>query len=98
MDDTILLNNDSESPKNKRDSVICLILLGVFAVLFLLTNVFFAVVMVSGDSMNDTLLDGDVLIVNRQLEPDYGDVLVYNSDHGKIIKRVIAKGGDTVYC
>lgn len=62
----------------------------------------FRLVTVSGDSMDDTYHDKDVVMVNALFysEADYGDVVVINANSNgynvPIIKRVIAKGGDEV--
>lgn len=54
---------------------------------------------VSGDSMRDTLYDGDRLFVwHLFYEPQRGDIVTINNPgymNKNIIKRVIAKGGDT---
>ena len=64
---------------------------------------FFRVIVVSGDSMYSTLLDGDYLLLLGNLfyqEPEYGDIVVISKqafDNGKpIVKRVIATEGQTV--
>ena len=58
------------------------------------------IVVVSGSSMNNTLVDGDRLLVQSTFyTPQRGDVVVVDSyiNYGKpLVKRVIAKGGDTV--
>ena len=63
----------------------------------------FRMIVVSGDSMYNTLVDGDYLILISNLfykEPQYGDIIVASKasfDDGKpIIKRVIATEGQTV--
>ena len=63
----------------------------------------FRIVIVSGDSMKNTLYDGDCLLLLGNVfysEPQYGDIIVVNrdtSDEGKsIIKRVIATEGQVV--
>lgn len=63
----------------------------------------FRVIVVSGDSMYSTLLDGDYLLLLGNLfyhEPQQGDIVVIskqNYDNGKpIVKRVIATEGQTV--
>lgn len=79
----------------------------IIIALFVFLNAFvFSCVIVSGSSMYPTLENGDVLIMNRAKTPDYGDVVVIDkvksvSKNGEVsyewlIKRVIAKGGDTV--
>ena len=75
-------------------------LIGVMMVLFLFV---FRVVVVSGDSMNDTLIDGDYLLLLSNVfygEPQAGDVVVASKDSFEngvpIVKRVIAVEGQTV--
>ncbi len=74
-------------------------LMGIFLVFLLL----FRVIVVSGDSMYSTLLDGDYLLLLGNVfyqEPEYGDIIVISKesfDNGKpIVKRVIATEGQTV--
>lgn len=64
---------------------------------------FFRVIVVSGDSMKMTLLDGDYLLLVSNLfytEPERGDIVVISKesfDNGTpIVKRVIATAGQTV--
>ena len=75
-------------------------LLAVVLVLFL---VCFRVVVVSGPSMNDTLKNGDYLLLLNSIffrEYHHGDVIVASKDAFRdgepIIKRVIATEGQTV--
>lgn len=75
------------------------LLAGILLVLLLL----FRVVIVSGPSMNDTLLDGDYLILLNNVfysNPKQGDIIVASKDSFKdgepIIKRVIATEGQFV--
>lgn len=72
----------------------------IICVVFLLV---FRVVVVSGTSMNLTLLDGDYLLLVSNLfyrDPEYGDVIVASldsyDDGAPIVKRVIATEGQTV--
>ena len=99
-----------ETPKNqnttdaKKDfilyihDVICL--LSAMLVLLLLI---FRMVIVSGTSMNMTLLDGDYLLLLSNTfytEPEYGDIIVVSKDSfdngTAFVKRVIATEGQTV--
>ncbi|MBO5944870.1 MAG: signal peptidase I [Clostridia bacterium] len=77
------------------DSLIYAILL-----ILLIFAFFFRVVGVNGDSMNPTLQSGDWLTVSAITnEVKTGDIVVItqpNSLNEPLIKRVIAKGGDTV--
>lgn len=77
------------------------------AVMLVLNLFFFRSITVSGDSMNDTLLDNDkVILTSFCYSPSCGDIVVVQADKLKnkntgmygepIIKRVIATEGDTV--
>ena len=75
-------------------------LLMIILVTFLLV---FRVIVVNGDSMKMTLLDGDYLLLLSNTfyhEPEYGDIVVISKesfDNGSpIVKRVIAAEGQTV--
>ena len=75
----------------------------LLAVLMIIFLMFFRVVVVEGTSMNQTLLDGDyLLLLNRTFygKPEQGDIVVISKDsydHGvPIVKRVIATEGQIV--
>ena len=51
---------------------------------------------VSGDSMNDTYKNNDVLMCLRQKAPHKGDVVVFKWNEEYLVKRVIAEEGDTI--
>ena len=66
-------------------------------------SLLFRIVTVSGPSMNNTLVDGDRIVLLGSFlagEPEYGDIIVASKqsfDNGSpIIKRVIATEGQTV--
>ncbi len=75
------------------------LVIAIIAVVLLLTFVFRQVT-VDGQSMTDTLQDGDRLIIsNFMYKPQYGDIVVIS--HGEnyntpIIKRVIATEGQAL--
>lgn len=78
---------------------IIMYLTGMVLVLLIL----FRVVVVSGTSMNMTLLDGDYLLLLSNLfyrTPEHGDIVVVSKssfdDGAPIVKRVIATEGQTV--
>lgn len=78
-------------------------LVTLIAGVLLVFSLLFRVVIVSGPSMNSTLVDGDWLLLLGNVmyrEPQYGDVIVASKDgfdDGKpIIKRVIATEGQIV--
>ena len=75
-------------------------LLGIGFVVLLLC---FKIVVVSGTSMKNTLLDGDYLVLissSFYKDPQYGDIIVASKDSyengAPIVKRVIATEGQTV--
>ena len=78
-------------------------LIYILAVVLLLCLLCFRVVVVSGSSMYDTLLDGDYLLLLSNTiytEPKQGDVVVISKDSFQngtpIVKRVIATEGQSV--
>ena len=75
-------------------------LISAALVLVLIFSFFFSIIQVDGSSMVPTLVNGDKLIVwGAGYEPQRGDVVIVDSytSYGKpLVKRVIAKGGDTV--
>ena len=78
------------------ETVVC-----VVAVMFLLINLCFRVCEVSGRSMEDTLQNGQVLIVSYVFgKPERGDIVVFHmtGDHFNepLVKRVISSGGEYV--
>ena len=54
-------------------------------------------VRVDGDSMNDTLLNNDILILNK-LEKNYDrfDIVVINYNNTKLVKRIIGLPGENI--
>ena len=101
--------NDEEPPKNRIADVLDWTACFVYAIAAVLAlNLFFIrSITVSGDSMNNTLIDNDkVIATNFMYTPKYGDIVILEADklmmHGTavygeaIIKRVIATEGDVV--
>ena len=76
----------------------------ILAIILLVFLLFFRVVVVSGSSMKNTLVDGDyLLLLNNTFyrTPKQGDIIVASKDsfeNGEpIVKRVIAVEGQTVH-
>ncbi len=91
-------SNDKSGVLLYLHDLVCL-LSGIVLVLLLL----FRIVVVSGPSMNNTLIHGDYLLLLNNVfytQPEYGDIIVASKDDFKegepIIKRVIATEGQTV--
>lgn len=74
-------------------AVVALIIISV------LFSLFFRVVNVSGDSMNDTLLNGEKLLLSSMdVTPEYGDIVVIRREgNTPLIKRVIGLPGDEIF-
>lgn len=75
----------------------------MLAVVLVLLMVFFRIIVVDGPSMENTLLNGDYMLLVSNLfyrEPQAGDVVVVSKqayDQGKpIVKRVVATEGQVV--
>jgi signal peptidase I len=77
--------------------LLAFILALALAVVVVNTYVLFRVEVV-GMSMNPTLNSGDILVVNAKRTPECGDIVIIDGEKGDawLIKRVIAKGGQTV--
>ena len=51
---------------------------------------------IEGDSMSPTLENDDVIEIHKGTYPEYHDIIVFNHDEDKYIKRVIGLPGDTI--
>ena len=75
-------------------------LVSALVVMVLLFSFFFRIIQVDGGSINPTLWDGDKLVVwGAGYTPQRGDVVIvddYTSYGRPLVKRIIAKGGDTI--
>ncbi len=97
------MNNDSMETKKSPsllENILDFIEIAVFALVMvaILFAFFIRIVAVDGDSMNDTLLNGDHLVLTKAFyTPERGDIVVISRDNNNpLIKRVIAKEGDTI--
>ena len=96
--------NEYDSPENKKQVLAYLRdMVALIAGVLLIFSLCLRVVVVSGPSMNNTLYDGDWLVVLNNVfyrEPKAGDIVVASKDAfengNPIIKRVIATEGQTV--
>jgi len=98
-------SKEKKAPDDWRKNFICYLhdLIYMLMAILLVFLLLFRVIVVSGDSMYSTLLDGDYLLLLGNLfyqQPEYGDIVVISKesfDDGKpIVKRVIATEGQTV--
>ena len=98
-------NQEIKEPQNWKHSVLLYLhdLVHMLLTIVLVFLLLFRIIVVSGDSMYSTLLDGDYLLLLSNLfyhEPEPGDIVVISKesfDNGApIVKRVIATEGQTV--
>ena len=68
----------------------------VAAAAVLLSTLFLPVIQVSGDSMEPTMHDGDILLLLKTSSFQYGDLCCVAWQNKLLLKRVIAKGNDEV--
>lgn len=80
----------------RKYAVIINIGLAILAALWL--SQYYRLAVVSGKSMEPSLSQGDLVVVRMGGLPQRGDIAVIDSEvlHKRIIKRVVAVGGDTV--
>lgn len=74
-------------------SVFSTIVLFFLAMIILFSTVYYFV-KVDGDSMNNTLHNGQALIVRNTNEFERGDIVIIDKNGTLVVKRVIATGGD----
>lgn len=68
----------------------------VAAMAVLLSTIFLPVIQVSGDSMEPAMHDGDILLLMKTNEFDYGELCCVAWQNKLLLKRVIALPGDSV--
>lgn len=68
----------------------------VAAVAVLLATLFLPVLQVSGDSMNPTLYDQDVLVLVKDTNMKTGDLCAFYWQNKLLLKRVIGSAGDVI--
>lgn len=70
----------------------------ILIVVVVIRTFFYTPIMVSGPSMNPTLEDGDIMILNKRGKIERFDIVVVDTGTEPIIKRVIALPGETIQC
>lgn len=76
---------------------IILIILGILIII--IRTFFFDYYRVSGDSMNDTLYNGDIILINKDKRTiKRHDIVVVKVNNELVVKRVIALPNDKIKC
>lgn len=98
-------DSTGEEDKRKRQNlkeiiIFLLILLVMWLAIFYETKYVYGFIVVDGDSMNNTMYNGQVGIIQKfhKDEVKAGDIVVFYSDELEeyLIKRCVAVGGDTI--
>lgn len=74
-------------------------IMGILIVFFIINQFFFAPVMVDGDSMEPTLINGDYLLLNKFSDIERFDIVVFpppDQEDTQYVKRIIGLPGDTI--
>ena len=72
------------------------VLIVVAAIAVLISTLFMPVIQVSGDSMEPTLKDGDILLLIKTTNFECGDLCCVSWHNKMLLKRVIGLPGDTI--
>lgn len=92
-----VLNNKTEKEKKKDFFIPITILICICSILF---NMFFyQLAFVNGNSMFPTMKDGQLLIIDKISSTETykrGDIIIFDVDGKKLIKRLVALPGETV--
>ena len=76
---------------------IILVILGILIII--IRTFFFDYYRVSGDSMNDTLYNGDIILINKDKRTiKRHDIVVVKVNNELVVKRVIALPNDKIKC
>lgn len=72
------------------------ILIVIAAIAVLVATIFFPVLQVTGDSMEPTLEDKDIIVLKKSNNFNTGDLCSFSWQNKLLIKRVIGKPGDII--
>ena len=66
------------------------------AAILLTSSLLFPILLISGDSMEPGLNDGNIILLTKIYSIDPGDLVCFRWNDKSLLKRVIARGGDWV--
>ena len=91
-----LKRETARKQRRYRRRIVFRLLLALLVALVVAVALFAPILRISGDSMADTLQDGDIAIGLKLPRYAPGSVVVFRYNGGLLVKRVIAHGGDWV--
>ena len=93
------LNNKYGKSTILFDLVFFIVLLVLILFSAFTTEYWLTICEVQQNSMQQTLNEGDIIIVDKLAKIDRYDVIVFKDEKGElVVKRVLAMGGETIYC
>ena len=98
--DNLIEYNKKVKREGYSNVVFCVVIVALLLILLYYKTFVFMVVSVKGNSMTDTLHNGDLLVADKTVSCRRGDIVVFYDDDindEPLIKRVIAVEGDTVW-
>ena len=96
------ITGDSRTSKRKKKalkrvfSVTTSVLAVVLTAALFISSLLFPILMISGDSMEPGLNDGDIILLTKIYSITPGDLICFNWNDKSLLKRVIACPGDWV--
>lgn len=99
--DNLITQRERERNKNRYANIFLISLAFFLVVLIVLKTLVFSSVVVDGSSMENTLFDGDVLLVNKLEKPQRGDIVIFYraeiDDSGNITYNYDSNGKKIMY-
>lgn len=102
MDGTVfdrsgLLGQQKDDRSDRFLNVLLTVVIIFLCFVFFVKFVWFEPVLVDGSSMNKTISDGDVLIMDKLSSYEYGDIVILKiDDKTNYVKRIVGLPGDTI--
>lgn len=70
----------------------------IILIVILIRTFIMTPIRVNGPSMDDTLKNGQIMILNKLNKYKRGDIVVVDLGNEKIIKRIVGLPGESIYC